>query len=148
MEVRICICRICPKRSLKVKSMMALYLKIHFMRYTNHVQNVMLLSKSTQLFAMLLYYYAWTLQTWWYLMQNTFGVNKAWPSKVESYLEVNTRTDWWQQDLTSEYDQGLAYWTHQYYTGHIIASYCFQTLIGLANLCCHILLQISYILKD
>ena len=25
-----------------------------------------------------------------YLIQNTFGVKKAWPSKVESYLEVNT----------------------------------------------------------
>ena len=24
------------------------------------------------------------------LIQNTFGVKKAWPSKVESYLEVNT----------------------------------------------------------
>ena len=41
--------RICPKRSLKVKSVMALYSKIHFMRCTNHVQNVMLLSKSVQL---------------------------------------------------------------------------------------------------
>ena len=29
-----------------------------------------------------------------------------------------------------------------YYTGHIIASYYFQSLIGLANF--HILLQISY----
>ena len=26
----------------------------------------------------------------WYLIQNTFGVKKARPSKVESYLEVNT----------------------------------------------------------
>ena len=28
------------------------------------------------------------------------------PSKVESYLEVNALTDWQQQDLISEYDQG------------------------------------------
>ena len=47
----------------------------------------------------------------YYLMQNTFGAKKAQPSKVESYLEVNTWTDWRQQDLISECDQGLAYWT-------------------------------------
>ena len=41
----ICVCRICPKKSLKVKSTVALYLKIHFMRHTNHVQNVMLYQK-------------------------------------------------------------------------------------------------------
>ena len=52
----ILVCIICPKRSLKVKSTMVLYLKIHFMRYTNYVKNVMLLSKSAQLFAMQLYY--------------------------------------------------------------------------------------------
>ena len=33
--------------------------------------------------------------------KNTFGVKKAWPSKVESYLEVNTLADWRQQDLIS-----------------------------------------------
>ena len=36
-------------------------------------------------------------------------MKKAWPSKVESYLEVNASTDWRQQDLISEYGQGLAY---------------------------------------
>ena len=46
-----------------------------------------------------------------YLIQNTFGVKKARPSKVESYLEVNTWADWQQQDLISECGQGLAYWT-------------------------------------
>ena len=54
-----------------------------------------------------------------------------WPSKVEVYLGVNAWTDWQQQDLISEYGQGPAYWTHKYYSGHIIASYCFQGLIGL-----------------
>ena len=34
------VCNICPKRSLKVKSTMALCFKIHFMRCTNHVQNM------------------------------------------------------------------------------------------------------------
>ena len=68
-------------------------------------------------------------------MQKTFGIKKVWPSKVELYLEVNAWTYWWQQDLISEYayGQGLAYWTHKYYTGQIIASYCFQSVIGLAN---------------
>ena len=40
--------------------------------------------------------------------ENTFGVKKARPSKVESYLEVNTYADWRQQDLISECGQGLA----------------------------------------
>ena len=44
--------------------------------------------------------------------KNTFGVKKVRPSKVESYLELNAWTDWWQQDLISEYDQSLAYRTH------------------------------------
>ena len=57
-----------------------------------------------------------------YLMQNTFSVKKEQSSKVESYLEVNAWTDWWWQDLISEWTQGLAYWTQKYYTGHIIAS--------------------------
>ena len=51
----------------------------------------------------------------------TFWVKKAQPSKVESYLKVNAWTDW-QQDLISEYGECLAYWTHKYYTGHIIAT--------------------------
>ena len=42
----------CPERSPKVKSVMAQYLKIHFIRYTNYVQSFMLLSKSAQFFAM------------------------------------------------------------------------------------------------
>ena len=66
-------------------------------------------------------------------MQNTFGVKKAGPSKVESYLEVSGWTDW-QQGLISECSQGSVCWTHKYYTGHIIASYCFQIWIGQANL--------------
>ena len=41
--------------------------------------------------------------------KNTFGVKKAWPSKVESYLEVNAQTDWGQEDLISESGKGLAY---------------------------------------
>ena len=45
-------------------------------------------------------------------MQKHLQCKKAWPSKLESYLEVNAWTNKWQQDLISEYDQGLAYWTH------------------------------------
>ena len=41
--------------------------------------------------------------------KNTSGVNKVWPSKIESYLEVNAWTDWQQEDLMSQYSQGLAY---------------------------------------
>ena len=40
-------------------------------------------------------------------LKNSFGVKKMQPSKVESYLEMNARTDWSQQDLISEYDQGV-----------------------------------------
>ena len=40
--------------------------------------------------------------------KNTFGVKKVQPSKVESYLEENTQTDWQQEDLISEYSQDLA----------------------------------------
>ena len=32
----------------------------------------------------------WYICIYIYLIQNTFGVKKARPSKVESYLEVNT----------------------------------------------------------
>ena len=42
--------------------------------------------------------------------------------------------------------RGLAYRTHWYYTGHIIASYCFQSLIRIFAFN-HILLQISYFKK-
>ena len=35
--------------------------------------------------------------------KSIFGVKKVWPSKVESYLEVNAWADWRQQDLISEY---------------------------------------------
>ena len=51
----------------------------------------------------------------------THLVYKCEAKKVELYLGVNTRTDW-QQYLISEYGQHLAYWTHKYYTGDIIAS--------------------------
>ena len=43
-----------------------------------------------------------------YSCKNTSGVNKAWPSKVESYLKVNAWTDWWKQVLISEHCQGLS----------------------------------------
>ena len=33
---------------------------------------------------------------------------KVWPSKIDSYLEVNAWTDWRHQDLISEYSQGVA----------------------------------------
>ena len=68
-----------------------------------------------------------------YLMQKHLRCRKVQPSKVESYLEVNTWADWRQQDLISECSQGLAYWT-QTLPGHIVASYCLQSLVGLANL--------------
>ena len=81
--------------------------------------------------------------------ENTFGVKMVRASKVESYLEVNTCKDWRQQDLISEYAQGaLAYWTHKYYIGYIIASYCFQSLIGIANLLSAISCYKFHILKD
>ena len=44
------------KKVTKVKSAIALHLKIHFMSCTNYVQNFMLLSKSAQFLTMLLYY--------------------------------------------------------------------------------------------
>ena len=47
-EMRFCVHKISLKRSPKVKSAMALYLKTHFMRCTNYVQSFMLLSKSAQ----------------------------------------------------------------------------------------------------
>ena len=56
------------------------------------------------------------------LMQKHLWCEKVEPSKVESYLAVNAWTDLQYQDLISEYGQGLAYWTHEYYTGHIITS--------------------------
>ena len=43
------------------------------------------------------------------LMQKHLWCKKVWPSKIESYLEVNTLTDWRQQDLISEYGQNLGY---------------------------------------
>ena len=56
------------------------------------------------------------------LCKNTFSVKWVWPSKVKSYLEVNAWIDWWQQDLISEYGQGLVYSEYiKYYTGQIIA---------------------------
>ena len=39
-------------------------------------------------------------------------VKKVWPSKVESYLEMNVWTDWWQQDFISEYTQGALHTEH------------------------------------
>ena len=73
-----------------------------------------------------------------YLMQKHLWCKKVWiisvvPNKVELYLEVKALIDWWQQDLISVCGQGLAYWTHNY-IGHIITSYCFQSLLELANL--------------
>ena len=47
---------------------------------------------------------------------------KAQPSKVESYLEMNTWTDWQQQDLISECGQGLVYWTYKYYISYTVAT--------------------------
>ena len=57
-----------------------------------------------------------------YLMQKHLRYKKVRPTKVELYLKMNARTGWWQQNLISEYNQNLAYWTHEYYTGHIITS--------------------------
>ena len=73
---------------------------------------------------------------------------KVRPSKVESYLEVNTQADWRQQDLISECGQGLAYWTQALYTKCIIASYCFQSLIIPANLLSAISCYKFHISKD
>ena len=83
-----------------------------------------------------------------YLIQKHLRCKKC--GKV-TYLEENTWTDWWQQDLISDFGQGACiYWTHIYYTGHIVASYCFQSLVVLSNnlfTFSHILLQISYFKK-
>ena len=50
--------------------------------------------------------YSWQVK----LMQKHLQCKKVQLSKVESYLEVNARTDWRQEDLISEYGQGaLAY---------------------------------------
>ena len=40
------------------------------------------------------------------LMQKYFWSKKVWPSKVESYLELNALTGWEQEDMISEYCQG------------------------------------------
>ena len=45
--------------------------------------------------------------------KNSFGVKKLQPSKVESYLEVNAWTDWWQQEI---WYQNMA---KVYHTEHI-----------------------------
>ena len=67
----------------------------------------------------------WTYSNAWTLH---LQCKKGAESKVESYIEVNAWTDWWQQDLIPEYDQILAYWTHKYYTGHIIANNKVRTI--------------------
>ena len=67
-------------------------------------------------------------------MQKHLQCKKVRSSKVESFQEVNACTDWRKKDLISEYGQSLPYQTQNYDTGHTIASYCFQSLIGLANL--------------
>ena len=41
--------------------------------------------------------------------KNTFSIKKMWPSKLESYLEMNALADWQQQNLISKYSQVLAY---------------------------------------
>ena len=46
-----------------------------------------------------------------YLMQKHFWCKKVLPSKVESYLEVNTWADCRQEDLISECSQGSAHLT-------------------------------------
>ena len=76
--------------------------------------------------------------------KNTFSVKKCdQVSKVKSNLEVNTWIDWWSIRI---WPRGLSYWTHYYYTGHIIASYSFQSSIRLYLIFSfsHILSQISY----
>ena len=44
--------------------------------------------------------------------KTTVNVKKVRPSKVESYLEVNACTNWWQQDLISEYSQEAKHAEH------------------------------------
>ena len=39
-------------------------------------------------------------------MQKHLWSKKVWPSKVESYLELNALTGWEQLDMISEYCQG------------------------------------------
>ena len=67
-------------------------------------------------------------------MQNTFGVKNLWPSKVESYLEVmheqiGDNKIWYQNATKAVHTEHI-----KYCTGYVIASYCFQSLIGLTNL--------------
>ena len=54
--------------------------------------------------------------------KNTFGVKKVRPGKLESYLEVNAWADLQQQDLISEYGEGV------WHTGHIIINITLDTL--------------------
>ena len=41
--------------------------------------------------------------------KDTFSVKKTWPSKVESYLEVNAQIHQQQEDPITECGQGLVY---------------------------------------
>ena len=56
--------------------------------------------------------------------KNTFGVNKgvAKYSRIISGNECINRLVTRRSDMISECNQGLAYWTHKYYTRHIIAT--------------------------
>ena len=62
-----------PKRSPKVKSVMAQYLKIYFLMYTNYVQSFMLLSHSAQL--LLNFCYAAPLQVFIMLYIEDFHIH-------------------------------------------------------------------------
>ena len=55
-------------------------------------------------------------------MQKHLWCKKVWASKVKSYLELNTCTDWQQQDLITEYGQETQN------TEHIIITVCILQL--------------------
>ena len=70
-------------------------------------------------------------------MQKHLRCKKVRPSKVESYLEVKCmkRLATTRSDIRIRPRGFLILNTLILYTGHIIASYCFQSLIGLPNIC-------------
>ena len=79
--------------------------------------------------------------------KNTFGVKKPWPSKVESYLEVNTYIS---RLTTTKFD--IRIWPRlsilNTSTTLVVASYCLRSYIGPANLLSAISCYKFHISKD
>ena len=78
------------------------------------------------------------------LCKNTFSVKKVQPSKVEQIGD----NIWYQNTAKVCHIKHIGSDIAKYYTGHGIASYCFQMLIGLTNLLSVISCYKFHILKD